>query len=1410
MFCSARAKSLLPPAFLVAVALLFAAISSRAQRSVTPTLPPSVHSLPGASSGGTQRPLSMAAADFDEDGVADLAIGYASTTGGSIAVLRGNLDAIAPQTHESWVNAGHHQYSNPYSQSTKPIAVAAAPDLLVAADVNGDGHLDLIYASRGATQFFVMLSDGKGNFQNPVASRIPGNITALASYRPGAPLLGEALIVGYTSNQGARLSILGFEGNTLLARAGYALAGTATAIAVGNFDADLTPDMAIVANGDLFLLSGKGAITGQSSLVALPAHDVKAVAAGEFLFDRTPQLQLAVLTSIGDVAILAHQNFDPRPFTPQEVAAVRNASRTRRASQSPSVAQPPTSSDSPWIEIERNSAVAVPRKGSQAPILLRSRFSGSGGDDLIAFDSSQQTPKVISHSQSPLNAASSDARPAPRITAETASFAGGVIAAVSTRVTPDARPGLVLLTDNNPVPQFVLPSAGNTFYVNTTSDNTGTTTDPSGSVGCLEGAAETCTLRDAITLANADAAYNISAGTSDTIMIPEGTYDLTWQAGTLDSNGNAITHLEILGPVTMIGVGTEAGFPLTIVDGQENDVVLTINPGPFGSFNPSGLSYAFDVGLNTLIFQNGKNTSNPATAPTAFSNNTSGCINWDAYGTGNLNLVSSNIYSCEILWGPGGGIWATNTAGGGTGTLTLVDGFIQNNSTPEFGGGIAITEPPVALSVTGTYLSGNVADTSINPSDPQRVGEGGGIHLDPWPGSPSPATPQSVLTGATFYGNVAKENDGGGIYTLSGILVSSTAFTNNHAGRWGGGVFSQVFTPETATTLISNDFEGNFATDAGGAISGGIFPVDAGNILQASLNQIFENGSTNGVGGLAVGAPGESAGEVLATENWWGCNSGPQVVGDGCNQAAVYNSAGILNTSPFVVFKFTADKTTAAIDDPIDLALSINSDSLGNSIAPPFSSFYSDHSYSFTVSGVKATLVPSFGTFNSSGVGTAQLQARSVGSGIVSVMWGSATESSISFTSTPAVATVSPSTLSFGNQTVGVASAAQTSTFTNIGSSTLTILDITTNNNIQSFSQTNNCGTTLAAGASCTFYVTFNPNAAQFKTMTITIHDSGGYHNITANGQGIGGLTVAPKIVAFGSQTVGMTAAQTAVLTNSYSTPVTGISIATSGNTQSFSQTNNCQATLPAGASCQFTVTFDPNGELPKYMTITINDSLGVQTITATGTGAAPSASVSPATLAFGDQAVGSGTEQFATLTNTGAGVLDVSGITVTGNTQSFTVSNSCESTLVAGASCKIYVSFDPNGTVAKSVTITVHDSAGSQMFEATGTGIPSPVSASPLTLNFGNQVVGTTSAPQTSVITNAGPSAFNIGVGLEGNTQSFSQTNNCGSVLAGRSTCTISVVFAPNGASAKSAIIFVETDEGFISINATGTGVAP
>ena len=118
------------------------------------------HSLHIQFSGEQPRPLAMVSGDFDEDGVDDLVIGYGLQKGGSIALLRGNLDAIAPQTQTSWLAAGRHEYSDAFLQSSKMVPLKTQPSLMVSADVNGDGHLDVVYGSQGSGVLYVMLGTG--------------------------------------------------------------------------------------------------------------------------------------------------------------------------------------------------------------------------------------------------------------------------------------------------------------------------------------------------------------------------------------------------------------------------------------------------------------------------------------------------------------------------------------------------------------------------------------------------------------------------------------------------------------------------------------------------------------------------------------------------------------------------------------------------------------------------------------------------------------------------------------------------------------------------------------------------------------------------------------------------------------------------------------------------------------------------------------------------------------------------------------------------------------------------------------------------------------------------------------------------------------------------------------------------
>jgi len=78
---------------------------------------------------------------------------------------------------------------------------------------------------------------------------------------------------------------------------------------------------------------------------------------------------------------------------------------------------------------------------------------------------------------------------------------------------------------------------------------------------------------------------------------------------------------------------------------------------------------------------------------------------------------------------------------------------------------------------------------------------------------------------------------------------------------------------------------------------------------------------------------------------------------------------------------------------------------------------------------------------------------------------------------------ISPNALGFGSVATGTTSAAQAVTVTNSGTAAAPVSGISTSGD---FSQTNTCGTSIAAGASCTVSVRFTPAAAGTRTGNLT------------------------------------------------------------------------------------------------------------------------------------------------------------------------------------------------------------------------------------------------------------------------------------------------------------------------------------
>src|SRR5207302_7515416 len=187
-------------------------------------------------------------------------------------------------------------------------------------------------------------------------------------------------------------------------------------------------------------------------------------------------------------------------------------------------------------------------------------------------------------------------------------------------------------------------------------------------------------------------------------------------------------------------------------------------------------------------------------------------------------------------------------------------------------------------------------------------------------------------------------------------------------------------------------------------------------------------------------------------------------------------------------------------------------------------------------------------------------------------------------------------------------------------------------------------------------------------------------------------VTLSSTSVMFGNQGVGTTSPpQSITLTNSGSAPLAITNVTITGD---FTQTNDCGASAAAGANCTISVTFKPTalGARTGTLTITDNASGSPQTVALAGTATGPVVSLSTATLAFAAQLTGSTSAAHSvTLNNTGNGVLSITSITTSGD---FAQTNTCGSSVAAGASCAISVTFTAAAGGNRTGSLTITDNA--------------------------------------------------------------------------------------------------------------------
>jgi len=383
--------------------------------------------------------------------------------------------------------------------------------------------------------------------------------------------------------------------------------------------------------------------------------------------------------------------------------------------------------------------------------------------------------------------------------------------------------------------------------------------------------------------------------------------------------------------------------------------------------------------------------------------------------------------------------------------------------------------------------------------------------------------------------------------------------------------------------------------------------------------------------------------------------------------------------------------------------------------------------------------------------------------------------------------------LTFSDQSVGTISIPQVVKLRNMGSAPLNIASIAVSGD---FAQINTCGSLVLGGASCTLSVTFSPIARGSRTGIIVISDdaAGSPQTISLAGKGISPVvTLSSSSLTFSPGPLNTTSpAQTVTLTNTGLDPLTINGIIASGD---FAESNSCGSSVAASANCTISVTFTATlaGTRNGLLTIVDNAAGSPHVVQLSGTGVGPNVKLSSRSLAFGDQPVGTTSgPQAITLTNDGNAPLSIAGVTISG---SFAQTNNCVTSLEAGTSCGINVTFSPTSAGATFGAITITDNApgNPHVINLSGTAVSGTapvVFLSSASLAFGLQAVTTTSAPQTLTLSNTGNAELSVTkIATSGD---FSQTNDCGNKVAAGARCTISITFTPKTAGVKAGAVTI------------------